>query len=103
VETLPSANKTKAEDVEFRVQLAANKADTPENFYWTKEIDSIYFEKGRDGYYRYFVGRCKGFNQAWKLKEAMVKSGFAGAFISAYLKEKKITIEEGVKLSESGK
>lgn len=91
VKTTPVAISNK---VEYRVQIAASQTEISATEKRFKEIEGIYKEKGKDGYYRYFVGKENEMDAAKKLQKKVEEQGITNTFIVYYNNGEKISLAE---------
>lgn len=85
------------EDVTFMVQLATSSKlveTKPENF---KRLEGVtFYEAG--GLYRYTYGNEDSWDKASELQKEVVEKGYNDAFIIAFHKGKRISVNEALKL-----
>ncbi len=85
------------EDVTFMVQLATSSKlveTKPENF---KRLEGVtYYEAG--GLYRYTYGNVDSWDRAYELQKEAVDKGYNDAFIIAFHKGKRVSVNEALKL-----
>ncbi len=90
--------KTSTEGVEYRVQFYANTKKIPlssPRFSKLKEVDYYY----HNGLYKYTTGHFNNKQDAVMYKTKVRRLGFNDAFVAAFYKGKRISIQEAEKLT----
>lgn len=81
----------------FKVQIASSKrklAAKSYNFKGLKNIERVWVE----GFYKYYYGNTENYADAKKLLKKAKKKGYKSAFLVAYRDNKKITVNEALKI-----
>ena len=82
--------------IEFRLQMAASGKPISLKEGKLKDISDIFYEKGADGYYRYFKGTFPTFEEATALLRELNAAGHKGPFVVAYKDGKKIPVTQAI-------
>lgn len=104
----PAVEKLKTEtvptdEVIFTIQLAATANPTTRDRDRFKNITGIDERKGEDGMTRFTKGKYVSLEKAISGQNEMRAAGFKDAFVTAYIKDKRITIKEAQVLVKSPK
>lgn len=95
VDAQPQMEEIKEEmsDLVYRVQLATLSTQVPLRDQRFNGLWPIYMIES-DGYYKYAYGSCKTMSEAQKLKDEAAEKGFDTAFVVAYYKGDRISIDQ---------
>jgi hypothetical protein len=89
------------ENLTFRIQIAASKNTLPVTKLKQIYPGSTQINNEKDGeYYKYTVGECKSYEEAWNLKKSM---NVSGAFVVAYRSGKRTDLRQSVSPDEFNK
>lgn len=85
--------------LQFCIQLAASVAPSDLNAPNFKNLGHKVEEVREDGRYKYQIRNLPTYEQAHLIRQKVIAGGFPGAFIVAYQGERRISIEEALRLS----
>ena len=91
--------KTNQDQVLYRIQflsLSTDKKLAEKKYIQLPEIKNYFYK----GMYRYTSGEISNFNEAINLQNQVRKMGFKDAFIVAFYKNERISLEEAKKISQ---
>ncbi len=83
----------------FRVQFTANETEIPAPGTKFNTLESIWFYK-MNGMYKYTAGKFMNHDEALKYQEKVRSLGYPGAFIVAFNNDKRIEMNQAVKLAK---
>ncbi len=83
----------------FCIQLAASATPSDLNTHTFKNLGYKVEEVKEDGRYKYQIRNLPTYEQAHLIRQKVITGGFPGAFIVAYQGERRISIEEALRLS----
>ena len=82
--------KANSAGTEYRIQVFAGKKKLNLKSAPFNKFSDIYFEKGKDGFYRYFIGHYQDVDEAKSRMNTIKRGGIKNCYIAVYENGKKI-------------